>query len=113
MENGTEPNGGNHPHFLPTTKLGRLSVRLLAASFGVFIFAIVVSLVVGDGDLEKPMKVVRPVIGFAFLFSGLGALVTASIAMIRDHERSVLSWLALLFGLFATVFVLSDMVVPQ
>ena len=92
----------------PTTQLGRLSVQLLAASMIVFAAAITVSLMPGGDDFVDSSKLYRFVAALAFFTTGAGALVTSAIAIIRDHERAVLTWLALLVGLFAAAFVLAD-----
>lgn len=114
MENELRPSDEDrHGHLLPTTKLGRLSVRLLAVCLGVFIIAIAISLTLEGGDSEEPADFVRAIIGSSFLITGLGALVSAAIAMVRDHERSVLVWLALLLGLLATAFALGDVIFPE
>lgn len=113
MDDGSgHDNGGNHSRLIPTTKIGQLSVRLLVASLIVFVVAVVISLAIGDDEPEGLIDVLRLLLGIAFLFTGLGALVTAAIALIRDHERALLVWLALAFGIFATALVLGDIVVP-
>jgi uncharacterized membrane protein YhaH (DUF805 family) len=115
MSEGTRSNTDGQARLLPTTPMGWWSAKLLAAAAGVFAVAVIVSLLVagGAGDAGEPSDAIRFVIGFSFLLTGLGTLVTAAIAVIRDRERSVLGWLALLLGFAATAFVLGDIVVPR
>ena len=96
----------------PTTKLGRLSVLLLAATAIVFAAAVIVSLVSGGGSdsIVDTSALYRFATGVALLTTGLGAMVSAAIALIRDRERSLLTWFALVAGMFATAFVLGDLV---
>lgn len=99
----------------PDTKFGRISARLLAVSVAVFVVAIIVSIAFDQGGSEASDSndVIRMLLGFSFLLSGLGALITAAIAVFRDRERALLTFLALAFGMFAAVFVLGDIVLQS
>ncbi|MGK2878550.1 MAG: hypothetical protein ACSLFF_08255 [Solirubrobacterales bacterium] len=92
----------------PTTRFGRLSAYLLAASLIVFAAAIAVALTPGGDDFVDSSKLYRVVAGLAIFTTGAGTLTTGAIALFRDHDRAVLTWLAWIFGLLAVAFVLSD-----
>ena len=109
MNNEVRPGAdGRGLHFRPTTRFGRLSVQLLAASLIVFAAVIVVSLMPGGDDFVDSSKLYRFVAGLAFLTTGAGAMATGAIALFRDQERAVLTWVAWLLGVLAVAFVLSD-----
>lgn len=101
---------GVRQRVIPTTRTGRLSVWCLAAAVFLFAIAITVSMISGhEGGLVDNSHLYRLLIGIAFMVAELGALVSAAIAMFRDHERSLLTVLALIFGLLATGLLFADM----
>ena len=83
----------------PATRFGRISVRLLGAWVCVLAFAVVVSQV--DEQLVDSSTAYRLVVGACFMLLAIGSATTAAIAIVRDHDRSLLTALALLLGLLA------------
>ena len=99
---------------MPTTRTGRLSVRFLAAAVFLFAVAIVMSMISGhDGGFVDNSHLYRLLIGLAFMLTELGALSSAAVAIVRDHERSLLTVLALIFGVLATGLLLADMIFDE
>ena len=56
---------------------------------------------------------VGPIIGVAFGISGIAALVTGLISMIRNRERSILVILAVAVGFFVLVFLIGEFLFPH
>ena len=90
---------------LPKTSLGRWSVSLAAA----FILVVVLNILLGptacnvlefnSGSIELRIFFV------ALCITGIGTLVTGLIGIIKSKERSLLTFLALLVGLFTLLFI--------
>jgi hypothetical protein len=57
-----------------------------------------------SGPVSDVLEVVGPIVGAAFVITGLGALVSALLALTRDHERNWAVWIALAFGVFSVIF---------
>jgi len=53
-----------------------------------------------------------PIYGIIWLLCGLASGVVALIAIIKQHERSWLVWLALLPGVFVLFLLLGEFLVP-
>ena len=53
-----------------------------------------------------------PIYGIIMLLCGLAAGVVALIAIIKQHERSWLVWIALLAGAFVLFLLLGEFLVP-
>ncbi|MBJ7354379.1 MAG: hypothetical protein JHC98_06100 [Thermoleophilaceae bacterium] len=88
--------------------MGRLSTQLLGATLIVFAAVVIVAALPGGDDFVDSSTLYRTVASLAFTTTGAGALVTSAIAITRDGERSVFTWLALLLGMLAMAFVLGD-----
>lgn len=74
---------------MPSTRLGRLSAWLLLTAF---VLMVVLASVVPDSALPSVGKLnVGPLIGVLVLLS---ALVVGVAAMVREHERSWVVWIA-------------------
>jgi hypothetical protein len=88
---------------MPKTSLGKWSVSLIA----VFTLLLILSdLLTGLGGVGPGL--VGPILGVAFGISGIGALVTGLISIIKSKERSILVFLAVLGGIFALIFFLGE-----
>ncbi len=93
---------------LPKTLLGRWSVGLGIA----FILLLLLSgILTGVGGVGPGP--IGPMIGVAFGVSGIAALVTGLISVIRSKERSILVFLAMLVGLFCLFFFLGEFLFPH
>jgi len=90
---------------LPKTSLGRWSVGLAAA----FILVVASNILLGPmawNVLEFNSGSVELRIFFvALCISGIGSLVTGLISIIKSKERSILTYLALVVGLFTLLFI--------
>ena len=93
---------------LPKTPLGRWSVGLAA----VFILLLVLSSVLTGLGGVGPGPV-GPILGMAFGISGIAALVTGLISMIKSKERSALVFLAAVVGLFTSIFFAGEFLFPH
>ena len=90
----------------PKSLLGRWSVGLAAA----FILLLVLSgVLTGLGGVGPGP--VGPIVGVAFGISGIAALVTGLISMIKSKERSILVYLGM--GLLVLVFLLGEFLFPH
>jgi len=95
----------------PSTRLGWWSVGLAAA----FVILMTINSAV---FMRLPEDItwrvtVLPFYGIFMLLCGLAAGIVGLIAVIRQHERSWLVWLAILPGLFVLVFILGEFLVPH
>ncbi len=91
---------------LPKTSLGRWSVSLAAA----FILVVVLNILLGpkacnvlefnSGSIELRIFFV------ALCISGIGTLVTGLISIIKSKERSILTFLALVVGVYTLFFII-------
>ena len=86
---------------LPKTSLGRWSVGLAAA----VILVIVLNIVLQDGVNFEPGSVALRIFFVALSISGTGSLVTGLISIIKGKEQSILTFLALVVGLFTLLFI--------
>jgi hypothetical protein len=86
---------------LPKTSLGRWSVGLATTS----ILVIVLNIVLQDGVNFEPGSVALRIFFIALCISGIGSLVTGLIGIIKSKERSILTFLALVVGLFTLLFI--------
>jgi len=93
---------------LPKSSLGRWSVGLAAAFILLFVLSLVLTGLGGVGPGP-----VGPIIGIAFGISGIAALVTGLISMIKSQERSILVFLAVVVGLFVLTFLLGEFIYPH
>ena len=91
---------------LPQTGPGWLSV-VLAAVF-VVLFSLDVVVILPSPGVEPWLKTF---FGIVLLVYGLASGVEALYALIRCHERSVLSWLAMVPGLLVSFLVIGKFVV--
>ena len=92
---------------LPKTSLGRWSVGLGAAFILVFVLSGVLTALGGVGVGPAPVGPIAGVaFGVAFGVSGIAALVTGLISIIKSKERSILVFLVVATGFFVFVFIL-------
>ncbi|MCX5973215.1 MAG: hypothetical protein NTU59_00765 [Coprothermobacterota bacterium] len=95
----------------PSTRLGWWSVGL-AAAYGILM--IINSTIFMRLPQDVTWRVtVLPFYCLFMMLCGLAAGIVGLIAIVRQHERSWLVWLAILLGLFALVFVLGEFLVPH
>ncbi len=88
---------------LPKTSLGRWSVGLAAA---IILLLVLLCVFAGQGDVGPgPFS---PIATVAFGISGIAALVTGLISIVKNKERSVLVFVAALSGLFVLIFFLVE-----
>lgn len=97
----------------PSTRLGWWSVGLL---IGFFVFFSLFSLLVEFGQRGGETFFSNPWLASTMLVaasSAIAAGVTALVAVFGRRERSLLSILALLIGMFVLTFVLGEIVSPH
>ena len=58
-------------------------------------------------------ETVLPYFGIFMMLCGVSSGVVGLIAIIRNHERSWLVWLAVLVGAFALLFILAEYLIPH
>jgi hypothetical protein len=93
---------------LPKSFLGKWAVGLAAT----FILLLVLSgVLTGLGGMGPGLF--GPILGVAFGVSGLGALATGVISVLRGKDRSILVLLALALGLFTLIFLLGELLIPH
>lgn len=105
---------------LPRTRLGKWSLGLIAAMpvliiAGTQVLARFYPEVPAGGTIVKdilarPMGAILALLG---IFSGLGALVTSLIAVIRQKERGLLILAPIIFGLLLALLLLGEMGGPH
>jgi hypothetical protein len=96
---------------LPKSHLGWWSVGLAILSlifmspiFGVLrLMSVARQISISPGQIK----------GIAFAILGIAAFVTGLIGIIRNKERSILVFLAMLMGLCALIFVLGEVLFPH
>ena len=93
---------------LPKTSLGKWSIGLAAAFILINILSVVLTGLGGVGPGP-----VGPIIGVAFATSGIAALVTGLISIIKSKERSILVILAVAVGAFVVIFGLGEFLYPH
>ena len=112
MVEGTGPTQGGGGFFAaPSTKLGRWSVGLA----GVFVVMFLInSFVFMPSSSDAPWRhVILPFYGIAMLLCGLAAGITGLLAVVRQHERSWLVWLAMLPMLLVLFLLIGEFAVPH
>jgi len=88
---------------LPKTNPGRWSVGLAVT----FILVIVFNILSQKRINFEPGSVAIRIFFIALCITGIGSLVTGLIGIINSKERSLLTFLALLVGLFTLLFIVS------
>ncbi len=92
----------------PKTLLGRWSVGLAAVFILLFVLLGVLTGLGGVGP-----GLVGPIAAVAFGISGIAALATGLVSMIKSKERSILVFLAAVVGLFTLIFFLGEFLFPH
>ena len=96
---------------MPGTKLGSWSFWLGVTFVVMFLIN---SLVFMPTSGEAPWRqVILPFYGITMMLSGLAAGIVGLVAVIRQHERSLLVWLTLLPGAFVLFFLLGEFLFPH
>jgi hypothetical protein len=95
----------------PATTPGWWAFGLLAA----FVVMFLLNSAVFMRGLEPASwnQVIMPIYGILMLLCGLASGVVGLIAILRDHERSWMVWLAILPGAFVLFLVLGEFIVPH
>jgi len=100
-------------YITPKTRLGRWSVWLIVAFivfFAIF-FLFVASGQRGGATFFSNLFLAVPVVIAAI--SGISAFFTGIIGVIKDRERSVLVYLAILIGLIVLLYCLAEIIFPH
>ena len=87
----------------PATRLGWWAVWLMLA----YVVLYIITMAVIALRLSLP-----PVYGIFMLLCGLGAGIVGLVAIVKQHERSWLVWVALLPGIFVIFLLLGEFLVP-
>ncbi len=94
---------------LPKTRLGKWSFWLAIAFVVLMMAPWFLSRIISQ-TIGIPF-------GFSFgmlsILSGIAALVTGIISTLKQKERSLLVFLAIIIGFFALVFIIGEFVVPH
>ncbi len=94
---------------LPKTVLGKWSFYLAIAFVVLMIAPWFLSRIISEA-IGIPF-------GFSFgmlsILSGIAALVTGIISTLKQKERSILVFLAIIIGFFALVFIIGEFVIPH
>jgi len=100
-------------HFIPKTHLGKWSAWLMVAFivfFGLF-FLFIASGQRGGATFFSNLWLTVPMLLAGI--SGISAFFTGIIGVIKDRERSVLVYLAILIGLIVLLFCLAEIIFPH
>lgn len=95
----------------PSTSLGWWSVALAVTFVVLYIINSAVFMRLTGGAPWR--HAILPFYGIAMLSCGLAAGIVGLIAVIRQHERSLLAWLAILPGLMVLFLILGEFLVPH
>jgi hypothetical protein len=105
---------------LPKTRLGWWAFGLFAAFVALFFLVNpLIMYVTNFTELlptmeEAPwLQTILIFFGFFMLLCGLSASIVGMIALIRNHERSWMVWLAILPGAFVLFLLLGEFLVPH
>ena len=103
--------------FLPQTGLGKWSLKLIAAFFGLFILAqFIVAAGNSRGALDDSFNIYQILIMATMIpagICGIAAFITGIISIIRHKERAVLIILATAIGFLILFFVLGELISPH
>jgi hypothetical protein len=96
---------------LPATSPGWWAVGLAAVYLVMLLINSAVLMRISE---DMPWRTtVLPFYGIFMILSGLAAGVIGLIALLRNHERSWLVWMAIVPGLSAFVFILGEFLMPH
>ena len=100
-------------HFKPKTKFGKRSAWLLIA-LAIFMVAFRTNLLLGyrggDTFFSNPFLAIPILLAG---ISGIAALITGLIGIIRERERSISVYLAVAIGLIVLVIALAQIIPPH
>ncbi len=89
---------------LPQSRLGKWSVGLAVAFIALMTLPWFLSRIISE-RIGIPFGFT---FGISAILSGIAALVTGLISVLKQRERAVLVFLAMLMGLFALVFIIGE-----
>lgn len=96
---------------LPRTRAGRWAAGL---TVGFVVLFAINSLVFIPMTTNEPWQhTLLPFYGFLMIGVGLAAGTMSAVAVVHNHERSWLAWLALLPGLFILFLLVGEVVAPH
>jgi hypothetical protein len=99
--------------FIPRTRLGKWSIWLIIAFIVLFI---TFQLLVASGQRGGATFFSNPTLAVPMLISGISgmfAFFTGIIGIIKSKERSVLTFIATIIGLFILFFAVGELLVPH
>jgi hypothetical protein len=100
--------------FLPRTTLGKWSIGLVLSLFFFFILSFAIIILghqTGGETFFDNLYISIPM--FLAGISGIAALITGTVGILKYKERSVLVFLSAAVGLFILFFVLGEFLVPH
>ena len=101
---------------LPETKLGKWSMWLAAAFVVLFVVNMAAVAIFGrsnDAVLNEFSRTYMPNFGIAMVLVGLSSGIVGLVAILKKQERSVVTLLALLPGLFVAILLFGEFLVPH
>ena len=107
----TQVKGGQELRMVPTTAWGRWAIGFALAVFplsGVFLVLLATGPSGGTTLSFEP----RLIPGLLAAISAMAALVTGLVAIIRRHERSLLTFAATGLGVMVTFFLVGEFLIP-
>jgi hypothetical protein len=100
----------------PSTKLGKWGMWLAVAFVVLFVVNMSFVGIFGrstDSGVNQFSQVYMPSFGIAWLLIGLASGVVGIVAVLKQKERSIVSLIALLPGLFCVFLLLGEFLVPH
>lgn len=110
------PSGGGFTTRMPETRLGKVSFWLAIAFAVGFVLNMGLVGVVGtstDAVVDEFARTYLPYWGVALMSTGFAAGVVAVLAILRQHERSIVTLLTVVPALFVIVFLLGEFLMPH
>lgn len=105
-------------NFLPKTSYGKWSGRFLLAFLSLYMLSIIlvtlsVRLAGETATLNPAFSPFLAVSGILALISGISAFVFGVLSIIKQKERSVSAFLALLLGVIVLIFIAGEILLPH
>ena len=105
-------------HIIPKTFLGKWSVGLIAAFFGLFLLTQIIAAVgrsrgAFDSSSVNIYQILIPVTIIPAGLSGIAAFITGIMSIIKNKERSISVIVATIIGFLVFDFVLGEILFPH